>query len=261
MSDENMSKDYEVNMLLNRRMFYRTGNNSNHVGLAYYYTRSIIRYMTRLLFAVGWNKIRDLATNSVNKSIYTTLFKDPTVKNGKNSIEPGTFAYLLKKSANNIGMASDVKKEVDLLYELANVRNYNAHEINTVDFKSFYEESDKVFAHFETYFEGKYTSYVIPREYINGQEVLCASFATGDSYPQEIRLESKLFKWSKLGNRLFYAVTDQNSRETKYYSLSPFIEVPLLIEDERPHFRTYDCVQDNGYGNECDSLLFDEAIP
>jgi len=217
--------------------------------------------MARLIFAIGWNKLRNFATNSVNKDIYITLFKDPKEKNGKDSIEPGTFACLLKKSAKAINMVSTVKAEIDILYELGNVRNYNAHEVNAVDFSVFYSESDTVFSHFGDYFAGKHCYYIIPREYINDREILCAKLAFGDIYPEEIQLSSNLFEWDKTGNRLFYAVNDVKASEMEYYCLSPFIEIPSFIDDERPHFRTYDRVKDNGYGNGCDSLLFDSVVP
>lgn len=254
-------RDYEIKMLLDRRKYYRRGNKSTNVGLAYYYTRSIIRYMARLIFAIGWNKLRNSATPAVNKKIYTTLFRDPKEKRGKDSIEPGTFAYLLKQSADKMGMYSVVKKEYDLLQELGEVRNYNAHVINAVDFSQFYADSDIAFSNFADYFEGKFCSYIMPCEYVERNEILCEKLSVGDSYPEQIRLSSGCFEWTKLGNRLFYAVTDENTRETNYYCLSPFIEVPLFIEDERPHFRIYNRVKDNGYGDECDSLFYDAVVP
>ena len=251
--------DYEINLLLDSRTHYQRSNRKTSTGLAYYYTRSIIRYMTRLIFAIGWYKLQDFATNSVNKNIYVTLFKDPKEKNGKDSIEPGTFAYLLNKSAKEINMYQTVKAEIDILYELGDVRNYNAHEINMVNFSEFYSKSDAVFSHFGNYFANKHCYYIIPREYINESDVLCAKLKTNDTYPEEILLPSNLFKWSKTGNRLFYAVMDMNTSEVEYYSLSPFIEIPLFIDAARPRFRTYDRLQNHGYGNKCDSLLFYKA--
>ena len=261
MSDKTEINDYEINMLFDRRNYYRRGTKSTNTGLAYYYTRSIIRYMTRLIFAIGWNKLRNSATVDINRKVYSTLFKDPKEKNGKDSIEPGTFAHLLKTSARDLDKASVVKKEIDLLYELGEVRNYDAHVINTVDFSQFYNDSDIAFSDFADFFKGKLCSYIIPCEYVDRNEILCKKLERGDLYPVEIRLPSDLFEWAKTGNRLFYAVTDENTGETEYYCLSPFIEIPSFIEDEHPHFRIYDRVKDNGYGNECDLLYYDAVVP
>lgn len=254
-------KDYEISILLSRRNFHRKGTKSTNFGLAYYYTRSIIRYMARLVFAIGWNKLRNNASVDVNKEIYTTLFKNPQKKRGCDSIEPGAFAHLLNNCAERLAMHQDVNEEIKILSMLGNVRNYNAHVINTVDFSTFYKDADEAFSRFANYFQGKQCSYVIPNEYVESNQIQCNKLGIGDRYPEEIILDSNLFKWSRNGNRLFYAVTNGNTCETVYYNLSPFIEIPSFIEDEYPHFRIYDRVKDNGYGNECDQLYYDTVLP
>ena len=251
--------DYEIDKLLERRAHYR--KSSKNVELTHSYTRMLIAYMARLVFAIGWQKIRSSANDEINHQIYTNLFKESYATNETKSIEPGALAHLLKSCAKELNLTQQVKKEIDILYTLGNVRNTHAHDEDEVYFDEFYKESDEIFSQFADHFKDKNCIYIIPIEYSGKDEILCYKLAEGDSFAEEIQLPSNCFEWEHNGNRLFYSVTDNNTNQIEYYCLSPFIEVPENCEDKEPHFRIYERMQNNGYGSDCDQLRYRSVIP
>ncbi len=251
--EEELINDYEINMLLDSRDHFRSRRRTE---LAYFYTRSVIRYMTRLVFAIGWDKIRARATWEVSKKIYSELFIY-----GNDQIEPGKFASLLISGARRLGMEAAVQKETAVLCRLRDVRNNNAHFINTVDFSAFYDDADEAFRLFGEMFSGKICSYIVPVENDGNGRIICEQFRKGASYSEEISLAGDSFCWSKKGNRLFYSVMDTNSGLVRYYCLSPFLGVPDFLEGKEPHFLVYGCTEDHGYGSEFDLLHYDGVIP
>lgn len=254
--------DYEIQQLMTRLEYYRRLSSKEAPCMAYFYTRSIIRYMCRLVFSIGWGKIKqEDKTGKASIFVYDNLLRSPTETRSKDSIEPGTFGFVLKTISTNVSKYQEVHKECDILYELGKVRNYNSHEINTINFEVFYADSAKVFDQFRKYIGNKICSYIIPVEFLGRNEIRCEKLEVNSIYPEEIILPSKCLEWQKEGDHLFYSVFDPDLRETKYYCLSPFIEVPSIIHNERPHFRVFNRVKDNGYGNAYDVLYYDDVVP
>lgn len=255
--------DYQIKYLIDEFNDCRSESIGKWDGWQYYYIRSTIRYLTRLLFAVGWSKLRDCATSKVNRTMYSLLFKDPMERGGTDSIEPGKFAYTLQTCANELGMYPKVKKELDLLYNLGHVRNNAAHVLNDISFTQFYEDAEKAFEAFQQLMEGKLCSYVIPMEMRGSNKIVCYQLGVDDIKPLKIELPVSSFSWDKQGNRLFYRVLDLNRNTTTFYCLSPFIEIPPYVSRKvrYPLFRVYERVVDNGYGDDCDQLRYDEVAP
>ena len=254
--------DYEIELLLKRREHSLRGNRKEDYCMAYFYTRSIIRYMCRLVFAIGWGEIqKDDNNGDLHRTVYRELLKAPKSSGRQDSIEPGTFWYLLNEMSKSVSKTKEIKPELDILKKLGQVRNYNAHDINNINFKDFYSDSEAIFTQFNNYLSGKICSYIIPVEYVERNELRCEKLEPHYEYPEEIILPANYLDWKKDGNHLFYSITDQDTGNTNFYTLTPFIEVPRLLHDERPHFRVYDRVKDNGYGNSYDVLYYDEVIP
>lgn len=253
-------KDYELNMLLEDRNNFSIGTDRESQGLAYFYNRSIIQYMARLLFAIGWSKIRPHATNEVNQFIYSKLFMDPR-QHQKESIEPGRFGYYLGECARMLSKEDVVEKEKDLLRNLGLIRNLDAHEILSVNTSEFFKNSDKVFREFAELFDNKICAYIIPYENCGEDQIRCKKLSCNENYPKEIFLQKSTLDWSRKGNRFYYQITDCNTLKTEYFCLSPFIEAPAFIGGSRPHFRIYDGVKNTGYGTECDTLRYYSVVP
>lgn len=250
--------DYEGQLLINRFNHY---NNNNSSGLAYYYMRAIVKYLSRLVFAIGWSKLRAQSTTEINRYLYESVFRDPTEVNGLDSIEPGTFGHILNHCAKTLNSKNLVADEINILYAFGDVRDFYAHYIYNVSFDAYYEAVCNALRKFAESFSGKECSYIIPRENYEGSRIKCKEFKCNRDYGNEVLLPAVSFHWSPKGNRLFYRVIDLESNSVEFYCLSPFIEIPSFLEDERPHFRVFENVKDHGYGSGFDNCCYTTIVP
>ena len=169
------TQDYEIDLLLKR---YEHNKNRDEA-LAFYYMRAVVKFLARLVFAVGWDKLRPDATTEACRLISSSLFKDPHEARSTDSIEPGTFGFVLSEAAKMLSRRALVKAEIDLLYALGKERNVQSHDIYSVSFRSFYEGVEKALAAFNRLFEGKTCSYVVPLEDMANDRVQCLEFRKG----------------------------------------------------------------------------------
>ena len=251
--------DYEGQMLINRFNYYNSKESGT--GLAYYYMRAIVKYLSRLVFAIGWSKLRAQSTTEVNRFLYEKVFRDPTEVNGLDSIEPGAFGHILNECAKMLNLKKLVEDEINILFGFGDARNDQSHYIYRVSFDKYYHEVCEALKRFAKTFSEKKCSYIIPIENHDRSRLKCLEFKLNQDYGNELLLPAANFQWSAKGNRLFYRVIDLKSGSVEFYCLSPFIEIPFFLEDERPHFRVFENVKDHGYGSGFDNCCYTTIVP
>lgn len=259
--------DYEISMLLDSYRHYDETDKDDQF-LAYYLIRATIRYMTRLVFAIGWNKLFPFISNRecdfVCRKIFRSPDTDPTKQIDTSQTEPGRFASILEKCAKDVGHMDNIDEEHELLKTLGNVRNFDAHDIYRVNYSDFCNDAAKAFFLFEKMFEGKDCAYIIPSGYSDNNNITCFQIdvKTKESlHGSKIVLPVNDIEWSPKSRTLYYRVTDKNTLKKSYYCLTPFIEAPIFFRSSLPHFRIYESVQNSGFGKPYDILGYYTIYP
>lgn len=257
---EERINDYQISKLIAYRDMLYNETNSRECGeMAYFETRAILLYVSRLLFAIGWSKLRPYADNNVNQYVYESLFKN-SLKTG-NSIEAGTMGHVLEESAKRLSREKDVAIECKILVDLGFARNIDAHEIHRVNKVEFVKQSESILNRFKEMFSGRICTYLVPTGISKSNEIVCKQFTYGCTFPETVYLPIDTFQWSEKGNHVFYSVTDISTAKIDYYSLSPFIEAPTFLSAYDPNFLYFDSVKNSGYGTEYDTLRYYAVIP
>ena len=258
-SDINI-RDYEINILLDSYRNYCETDKP----LANYMIKATIRYMSRLVFAIGWNKLFPFISNKECDYVYKQIFQlsDIEDKNTDTShIEPRRFASILLQCAEAVGYKHKIDEEYELLNTLGNVRNINAHDIYKVNYNDFWNDAANAFSLFEGMFKGKDCSYIVPMGYSDNNNVSCFKFDVGNMYGSKIFLPVNDINYIQKSRTLFYCVTDKKTLEKIYYCLTPFIEAPRFVEGLLTHFRIYESVQNFGFGEPYDTLIYYTIYP
>ena len=249
--------DYQIEKLLKD---IEAAHRNQDSALLSYFLKATIKYVTRLLFSIGWSRLKNYANDDISLYIYQALFKDPK-KFSSDTTEPGKFAHILKECAKRLKKSHDVQSETDLLYQLGNVRNLEAHEYTRIGTKEFYEDSIQAFRELEKIFQNKECEYIIPQKNESKYDISCGCFSSGEEYVSIITLPENLFEWIPKKYTMFYRITDKKTLETDYYCLSPFIEPPVNYKLRDSYFMIYDSVQSSGYGTDMDELKFNMIKP
>ena len=242
-------KDYQIDILLEGRNFIADRgrmDDANHIN------RRILRYLSRLLFAIGWEKLRLSASQEMNQYLVTKLFAVPTTK--KYSVEPGTMGIVLKECAKMIHKEDLVKDEFNLTLEIGDLRNDDAHE--ECNREEIWGLTAKKLEDLENYFKNKECDYLVPIRNLPDGCIQCDCYSVGRGYPRQITVAPDAFTWSKEKNHVFYRMLDRMTGKTSYYNLSPFIEKPQEGWSQDRLFLYFHYVKDKGYGQNSWTLLY-----
>ena len=252
--------DYEMCLLIAEMEHNKNLTETDSIKVFEYYIKVIIKYVSRLLFAIGWDKLRPYVRHPEIEEVYNKLFRDPD-KAGKDEAEPGGLRHLLLNSSRAVNKTSLVKKEISLLDILRSVRNPDAHELR-ITTEKLYNGTLQALKAFGDAFGNKVMKYIIPYDtQAQTGEIMCCSFEKNKLYANKICLPKDEFEWIPHEKYLFYQVTDMTTLEKSYYCLNPFIEGPRYCGGMNQHFRIYKEVQNGGYGCEYATLKYITTAP
>lgn len=256
-----MLPDYEINRLdSKRRRYLNTKSIGRHREYAYVYTRAILMYASRLLFAISWNILRENTSSADDAMIYEELFIRQSHHRETDSIEPGEFAYYLKKLARSQRNENAfVNESIDLLTRMGVCRNDQAHVLG--DFVPFFETTECILEDYAALFEGKKCEYLIPCSERNEQGVLQA-YCLGPKQIPEDSISIRVLGWERPEEKLFYRIIDMNTGDVTQYCLSPFISYGALesFYDE-PNFWAYQHIQNASYSGSSFKLCYTKMQP
>ena len=244
-------QDYQINNLLEQR---NVAADRGKMDIANHLNSRIIRYLSRLLFAIGWDKLHPFAVQEMNQLLVSKLFSeqhDPK----KYSVESGTMGMILKNCAKIAHKEDLVKSEIDLMCVIGDVRNIDAHqEYSREEIWGLTSEKLQIL---DLYFKDKECAYLVPTQTLQDGWIQCLCYTADKEYPHTIMVPpEEAFDWGKKENHVFYRIFDTITGKSSYHSLSPFIEQPE--DDFMPNrlFLYYDQVANKGYGGDFWTLRY-----
>lgn len=271
----NPTPDYQINVLISKQERHLKATQdrygAHHRELAYLCARAILMYASRLLFAISWDIIRENTTPEEDSEIYRKLFLREGKPRETDSVEPGEFAHHLDKLVNaqkergsfkNTDQFIDIKKCVNLLYQMGECRNNHAHILTGFD--KLFQEIESIITSFNALFENKVCQYIVPCGEHDDQGNYPAYFLDSERGsmldPCNVPIKEK---WTQREEKLFYRVQDtKSSNAPVYYCLSPFIScINVLDSFENPVFWAYQYSENNGYGGSDYTLWYTKITP
>lgn len=216
----NMIADYEVDRLVSKRESFLLLKKREY---AYTYTRLIFMYASRLLFAIGWNILRDKSGTEGDAKVYENIFIRSGNIRKNDSIEPGKYAFILRSLAKAQKNNDEwLKRLISVLTEMGECRNRHMHPITDIGFNSFFAESECIIQKFSELFETKKCEYLIPCETKNEiGEIKAYCLRPRESIHEVISI--RVNQWEKPEQKLFYRVRDNDTGKVELYCLSPFV--------------------------------------
>ena len=260
-----MPGDYEVNNLIRMRQKYRGRKDS----YAYTYTRLFLSYASRLIFALGWNELRDTSDRDSDALIYDSLFQRSTKSRKDDSIEPGEYAHVLsaitkEQSKRDPALATELNFLIHLLREMGQFRNEYMHVVNTVGLSTYLTNSDKLIKEFNGHFMNKECDYLIPLSKPTARgELECVRIRSSDNVNDSVTIPVP-DGWKHPEQKLFYRIRDSRSGSVSVKCLSPFISfgtVSLIENAEVPHFWIYEYVATRSYSGSTYPLRYTRIFP